>query len=36
MQVTLVHCPPRLMGEKLGRSQVFLNGINSSKRVAGM
>jgi hypothetical protein len=32
MQVTLVQCSPKLMGEKLVQSQVLLNGINGSKR----
>jgi len=36
MQVTLVQCLPRLTGEKLCRSWVFLSGINSSKRVMRM
>jgi len=33
MQVTLVQCSLRLMWEKLWKSQMFLNGINSSVRV---
>jgi hypothetical protein len=33
MQVTLVRRSLRLMGEKLWENQVFLSGINSSKRV---
>jgi hypothetical protein len=32
MQVTLVQCSLRLMGEKLLTNQVFLSGINCSKR----
>jgi len=32
MEVTLVQCSPRLMWEKTGKSQVFLSGINGSKR----
>jgi hypothetical protein len=34
MQMTLVQYSPRLVEEKLGRSQVFLISINCSKRVA--
>jgi len=36
MQVTLVHCNLKLMGEKLRKFQVLLTGINSSKRVSRM
>jgi len=32
MQVTLVQYPPRLMGDRLRKGQVFLSGINGSKR----
>jgi hypothetical protein len=28
-----LQCSPRHIGEKLGKIQVFSNGINSSKRV---
>jgi hypothetical protein len=31
MQVTLVQCSPRLMGEELWKCQVFLSGIYSTK-----
>jgi hypothetical protein len=31
MQMTLMQCPPRLMGEKLRKCHVFLSGINDSK-----
>jgi hypothetical protein len=35
MQAALVQWSPRIMGEKLWKSWVFLNGINGSKTVAG-
>jgi hypothetical protein len=32
MQVTLVQCSPRLVGEELRKSHVFVSGIKGSKR----
>jgi len=34
MQVTPVQYSPRLMGEKMWQSEIFLSGINGSKRIA--
>jgi len=32
MQITLVQCSPRIMGERLWKNQVFFSSVNGSKR----